>query len=102
MRKDANVKIRSLNVDGGASANNFLMQFQADILDADVVRPSVTETTALGASYLAGLVVGYWKNVDDIRKNIKVDKVFEPSMTAEKRAELTAGWAKAVRQARTL
>ena len=102
MRKDANVKIHSLNVDGGASANNFLMQFQADILDADVVRPSVTETTALGASYLAGLVVGYWKNVDDIRKNIKVDKVFEPSMTAEKRAELTAGWAKAVRQARTL
>lgn len=101
MQKDASVKINSLNVDGGASANNFLMQFQADILDANVVRPSVTETTALGASYLAGLVVGYWKNIDDIRTNIKVDKVFVPSMTEEKRAELVAGWAKAVRQART-
>lgn len=100
MQRDANVKIKSLNVDGGASANNFLMQFQADILNATVVRPKVTETTALGASYLAGLVVGYWKNVDDIRSNIKVDREFKPTMTEEHRKQLVEGWAHAVRQAR--
>lgn len=100
MQRDANVKIRSLNVDGGASANNFLMQFQADILNATVVRPKITETTALGACYLAGLVVGYWEDIDDIRANIKVDKEFIPSMSEKKRKELVDGWAHAVRQAR--
>lgn len=100
MQRDANVKIKSLNVDGGASANNFLMQFQADILNATVVRPKVTETTALGACYLAGLCIGYWKDVADIRTNIKVDREFQPKMTDERRRELVEGWAKAVRQAR--
>lgn len=100
MQRDADVHIKSLNVDGGASANNFLMQFQSDILNADVVRPKVTETTALGACYLAGLCVGYWKDIDDIRANIKVDKVFKPKMSEEHRKQLVEGWAKAVRQAR--
>ena len=100
MQRDANVKIKSLNVDGGASANNFLMQFQADILNATVVRPKVTETTALGACYLAGLCIGYWKDVADVRANIKVDREFHPKMTDERRRELVEGWAKAVRQAR--
>ena len=102
MQRDANVTIKSLNVDGGASANNFLMQFQADILNATVVRPKVTETTALGASYLAGLCVGYWKDIDDIRANIQVDREFKPQMTEENRRELVEGWAHAVRQARCL
>lgn len=98
MQRDADVKITNLNVDGGASANNFLMQFQADILDANVVRPMVTETTALGASYLAGLTIGYWKNIDDIRSNVEVDKVFVPHMDEHTRRDLIEGWQKAVRQ----
>ncbi|MCM1533929.1 MAG: glycerol kinase GlpK [Corallococcus sp.] len=100
MQRDANVKIKSLNVDGGASMNNFLMQFQADILNATVVRPKVTETTALGACYLAGLNVGYWKDIDDIRANIKTEREFKPDMTSARRKELLEGWAKAVRQTR--
>lgn len=98
MQRDADVKITNLNVDGGASANNFLMQFQADILDANVVRPMVTETTALGASYLAGLTIGYWKDIDDIRSNMEVDKVFMPHMDEHTRRDLIEGWQKAVRQ----
>lgn len=98
MQRDADVKITDLNVDGGASANNFLMQFQADILDANVVRPMVTETTALGASYLAGLTIGYWKDIDDIRSNMEVDKVFVPHMDEHTRRDLIEGWQKAVRQ----
>ncbi|HCY50115.1 MAG TPA: glycerol kinase [Clostridiales bacterium] len=98
MQRDADVKITNLNVDGGASANNFLMQFQADILDANVVRPMVTETTALGASYLAGLTIGYWKDIDDIRSNVEVDKVFVPHMNEHTRRDLIEGWQKAVRQ----
>lgn len=98
MQRDAGVKITNLNVDGGASANNFLMQFQADILDANVVRPMVTETTALGASYLAGLTIGYWKDIDDIRSNVEVDKVFVPHMDDHTRRDLIEGWQKAVRQ----
>lgn len=98
MQRDADVKITNLNVDGGASANNFLMQFQADILDANVVRPMVTETTALGASYLAGLTIGYWKDIDDIRSNMEVDKVFVPHMDEHTRRDLIEGWQKAVRQ----
>ncbi len=101
MQRDANVKINSLNVDGGASMNNFLMQFQADILNATVVRPKVIETTALGACYLAGLTVGYWKDIDDIRANIKTEREFKPDMTEEHRQSLLEGWAKAVRQTRT-
>lgn len=98
MQRDAGVKITNLNVDGGASANNFLMQFQADILDANVVRPMVTETTALGASYLAGLTIGYWKDIDDIRSNMEVDKIFVPHMDEHTRRDLIEGWQKAVRQ----
>ena len=98
MQRDADVKITNLNVDGGASANNFLMQFQADILDANVVRPMVTETTALGASYLAGLTIGYWKDIDDIHSNVEVDKVFVPHMDEHTRRDLIEGWQKAVRQ----
>lgn len=100
MQRDANVRISCLNVDGGASANNFLMQFQSDILNATVVRPKVTETTALGACYLAGLTVGYWQDIDDIRANITVDKEFSPQMEETCRKKLVDGWAHAVRQAR--
>ena len=101
MKKDSGAEITSLRVDGGASANNFLMQFQADILGAEVIRPKVVEVTALGAAYLAGLMMGYWADIEDIRTNIAVDKVFKPKMTAERRAELVDGWNHAVRQART-
>ncbi|MCM1289699.1 MAG: glycerol kinase GlpK [Corallococcus sp.] len=100
MQRDANVKISCLNVDGGASANNFLMQFQADILNATVVRPKVTETTALGACFLAGLTMGYWKNIDEIRADISVDRKFVPQMDDVTRQKLVDGWAHAVRQAR--
>lgn len=102
MQRDANVCLKRLNVDGGASANNFLMQFQADILNATVVRPKVTETTALGACFLAGLTIGYWQNLDEIRKNIEVEREFAPAMSKEHREKLTQGWAHAVRQARCL
>ena len=101
MKKDSGADITSLRVDGGASANNFLMQFQSDILDAEVIRPKVVEVTALGAAYLAGLVMGYWKDIDDIRANIEIDRVFKPNMTKEKRSLLIKGWDHAVRQART-
>ncbi len=100
MQRDANMCIRSLNVDGGASANNFLMQFQADILNATVVRPKITETTALGACYLAGLCVSYWENIDDIRANITVEREFKPQMDDDHRQKLIEGWAHAVRQSR--
>lgn len=100
MKKDSGAEITSLRVDGGASANNFLMQFEADILDAQVIRPKVVEVTALGAAYLAGLVSGYWQDIDDIRANIEIDKVFKPNMTEQKRAELIDGWNHAVRQTR--
>ena len=101
MKKDSGAEITSLRVEGGASANNFLMQFQSDILGAEVIRPKVVEVTALGAAYLAGLMMGYWADIEDIRTNIAVDKVFKPKMTAERRAELVDGWNHAVRQART-
>jgi glycerol kinase len=92
--------LAELRVDGGATVNNLLMQFQADLLGVPVVRPKVQETTALGAAYLAGLAVGYWKNTDDIRANWRVDRRFEPAMTRERAAELTAGWDKAVKRAK--
>ena len=100
MQKDANVAITSLNVDGGASANNFLMQFQADILNATVVRPQITETTALGACYLAGIACGYWNGVDDIKQNIKPHTEFVPTMDEQTRTTLVEGWEHAIRQAR--
>lgn len=97
MQKDAGVKLSSLRVDGGASANNFLMQFQADILDTEVVRPSCIETTALGAAYLAGLATGFWKNTDEVKQNWKIANVFQANMPSERRNSLLKGWKKAVR-----
>jgi glycerol kinase len=83
-------------VDGGATANNLLMQFQSDILNTKVLRPKVTETTALGAAYLAGLAVGYWDSIDDIQQQWQIDNVFEPTMNDEQRDDLSEGWKKAV------
>lgn len=100
MESDIGRNITSLRVDGGASANNFLMQFQSDILGADIVRPAVVETTALGAAYLAGLNCGYWKDEEDIADNRKTERVFKSRMSEEKRSALIAGWERAVRQAR--
>lgn len=97
MQKDAGVKLNSLRADGGASANNFLMQFQADILDAEVVRPKCIETTALGAAYLAGLATGFWKDAQEVKANWKKDKVFVPDILPQKRECLLKGWKKAVR-----
>ena len=100
MEKDAGIKIKRLSVDGGASANNFLMKFQADILNCSVVRPEVVETTALGAAYLAGLNCGYWQSVDEIRKNRRVQRAFSPSMDEAERLKLLSGWKSAVEKAR--
>jgi glycerol kinase len=86
-----------LKVDGGACANDFLMQFQSDILGTEVHRPKCIETTALGAAYLSGLAVGYWESLEDIRSNWAIDRVFSPDMETEKKEELLKGWHKAVR-----
>lgn len=99
MEEDAHISMKSLKVDGGACANDFLMQFQADLLHAQVERPSCIETTALGAAYLAGLAVGYWKNTDDIRKNWALQKRFSPQMEREERLARQKGWQKAVKRA---
>ncbi|MBL0304919.1 MAG: glycerol kinase GlpK [Chitinophagaceae bacterium] len=96
MEADAGIHIKELRVDGGATVNNQLMQFQSDILNTKVVRPKITETTALGAAYLAGLAVGYWKSVEEIQEQWQADKSFSPSMVDEKRNELVKGWQRAV------
>lgn len=98
MSLDAGVPLKELKVDGGASRNNLLMQFQADILNTRVVRPQVVETTAMGAAYLAGLAVGYWKSIDEIRKLWQVDRVFDPSWEETKIQEAKAGWQDAVKR----
>ncbi|HWB62312.1 MAG TPA: glycerol kinase GlpK [Chitinophagales bacterium] len=95
MQQDSGIKLKSLRVDGGASANNFLMQFQSDILGVPVERPKVTETTALGAAYLAGLAVGYYKK-PNLQKQVKIDQQFKPVMKAADKEKLYAGWKKAV------
>jgi glycerol kinase len=97
MRADAGVDLASIRVDGGACANDFLMQFQADILDTEIVRPAMIESTAMGAACLAGLAVGYYADKADIAGNRAADRVFTPSMAAGRRRELLAGWEKAVR-----
>lgn len=97
MEKESGVDIVSLKVDGGASKNNFLMQFQADVLDVNVLRPECVETTALGAAYLAGLAVGYWKDLEDIRNNWALSRLFEADMPQELRKQKLAGWERAVR-----
>jgi len=96
MEKDSGVRLTALKVDGGMVFNELLMQFQADILGVPVIRPVVAETTALGAAYAAGLAVGFWENLDDLRKNWAVDKVWEPKMDPETRERLYRGWLKAV------
>jgi len=96
MQRDAGITLSELRVDGGAAANNLLMQFQADILGVPVVRPQVLETTALGAAYLAGLAVDFWQGTDDIASNVRIDRRFEPAMTRERAGELRAQWDKAV------
>ncbi len=97
MERDSGIPIADLKVDGGASANNFLMQFQSDLIAADVYRPRCIETTALGAAYLAGLAVGYWSGLDDVRNNWAVDRIFTPELDEEKRRKLLHGWHKAVK-----
>lgn len=99
MEEDSKIKLTSLKVDGGAVANNFLMNFQADVLNVPVFRPQVIETTALGASYLAGLAVGYWNSKKDILNNWALDRRFEPNMDECTRANLIDGWHKAVKRA---
>ncbi|OYY13996.1 MAG: glycerol kinase, partial [Sphingobacteriia bacterium 35-40-8] len=96
MEADSGISIKELRVDGGATVNNMLMQFQADLLQTSVVRPTTVETTALGAAYLAGLAVGFWSSVSEIQSIWEKDRVFEPSMSLASRDALAAGWAKAV------
>jgi len=97
MEKDSGVPLASLRVDGGASANNLLMQFQSDILKTKVERPVIIETTALGAAYLAGLATGFWSK-EDITKGWQIDKTFKPKMKAAERKKLYSGWKKAVKR----
>ena len=101
MEEDSGIGLESLRVDGGASANNFLMQFQADILDSEILRPKVIETTALGAAYLAGIAVGYYKDTSEIKDNWQMDRTFYPQLTDEARKTLYEGWKQAVVRIRT-
>ena len=96
MEADSGINIRELRVDGGATANNLLMQFQSDLLQVPVVRPTVVETTALGAAYLAGLAVGYWQNVEDIGRQWKADRKFSPAMNKTDTQPLLRGWQRAI------
>ncbi len=96
MQQDSGVAISELRVDGGMVVNELLMQFQSDMIAAPVVSPRVTETTALGAAYVAGLACGYWSSVDELRENWQIDRRWEPSMARDKRDDLYASWQKAV------
>jgi glycerol kinase len=98
MEKDAGVAMKELRVDGGMVANELLMQFQSDVLGVPVVRPRVTETTALGAAYAAGLAVGYWPNTAELRRNWGVDKRWQPAMDHAQRGRLYAAWQRAVQR----
>ena len=97
MEEDSGISLAALKVDGGACKNNFLMQFQSDVIQAPVRRPMCVETTAMGAAYLAGLAVGYWKTKDDVLNNWAIDNEFKPEMCPQKAQELIDGWKKAVR-----
>lgn len=101
MEEDSDLCLTTMKVDGGAAANNFLLQFQADILGAPVIRPAVVETTALGACYLAGLAVGFWQSKEEIRNNWGLNRAFNPEFTVEKREKLVKGWHKAVKRAKS-
>ena len=96
MEEDSSIHLQTLRADGGAAANNFLMQFQSDLLGVSVERPEVLETTALGIAYLAGLAVGFWRSKEEIVRNWHLNKTYEPAMDEEKRNELYNGWLKAV------
>jgi glycerol kinase len=100
MRADSGIEPTALKVDGGATVNDFLMQLQADILGIPVVRPTVNETTALGAAYAAGLASGLWSGLDDLKSHWQVDRVFEPVWDEKRRAEGYGGWIKAVARTR--
>ncbi|MDR1446440.1 MAG: glycerol kinase GlpK [Treponema sp.] len=101
MEKDTGTKIGKLRVDGGASRDTFLMQFQADIMDGEILRPKIRETTALGAAYLAGLAVGYWKSLDEIKAKWKIDRTFASRLEDDRRKALISGWHKAVGRSRS-
>lgn len=101
MEKDSGIHLGELKVDGGASRNNLLMQFQSEILDAKVIRPQVTETTALGAAYLAGLAVGFWESIDEVKKQWRSEREFTPSLYKETVSAAKAGWAEAVKRTLT-
>ena len=96
MQTDSGVQLTQLKVDGGMVVNETLMQFQADILDVPVIRPKVAETTALGAAYAAGLAIGFWDDLDELRSNWEQDKTWQPKMDSQSRSKLFAGWKKAV------
>jgi glycerol kinase len=100
MQRDAGLRLEALRVDGGATGNNWLMQFQADILGVPVQRPAITETTALGAAYLAGLAVGFWKSPEQIAAHWSVDEVFEPHFSADQRDAIYRDWGRAVERAK--
>ena len=99
MEEDSNILLKDLRVDGGASKNNFLLQFQSDILNVNIHRPKIVETTALGAAYLAGLAVGFYEDVESIKSDYKSDKNFTPNMQEQKREKLYKGWKKSVSRA---
>ena len=99
MESDASLKLKQLRVDGGASLNGLLMQFQSDLLRVPVIRPVVEETTALGAAYLAGLAVGYWKNKKDIQENWQEAARFKATMTTKEKDRHMAGWSRALERA---
>jgi glycerol kinase len=101
MQLDTNINIRQLRVDGGASANNLMMQFQADILNSAVIRPRIIETTAMGAAYLAGLATGFWGNIDELKKQWQLDRRFDPSMDAQTAGKMKSEWADAVNRAKS-
>jgi glycerol kinase len=100
MQRDSGIRIAELRADGGAAANDLLLQFQADVLRVPVLRPRVTETTALGAAYLAGLAVGFWKSPDDVRANWQIEHRFEPALSEDQAAHHRRRWAAALQRSR--
>jgi glycerol kinase len=96
MKADSGISLSGIKVDGGASANNYLMQTQADIIGAQVIRPKVTETTALGAAYLAGIAVGFWAGIDEVKQQWKAERIFVPSASESDVAAAKTGWADAI------
>ncbi len=101
MQKDSGINISELRVDGGATVNNHLMQFQSDLLQAKVVRPKITETTALGAAYLAGLAVGFWSGTDDLKQQWQMDRTFSPQIDSSEMRSYIRGWQRAVDAAKS-